>query len=174
MADEFLLKLLVLGDGAVGKTSLVERFLGDKSFDGSYLPTLGANVKKRTYDLGPDAKLVLSLWDVGGQRSFNLLQPQFFNEAGGAILVFDQSRPETIRNLKRDWLPLLKKHVTSRIPTFIVGNKYDLKVEPEVERAVLKETDRSPFPVYRTSAKTGYNVNPLFEFMICNYLENID
>ncbi len=174
MSREILFKLLILGDGGVGKTSLVDSFLEGKKFSGSYLPTLGANVQKKTYPLDPDLTLILTIWDIGGQKSFNVVQPQYFHETAAALLVFDITRPQTLKNLKKEWLSLLKQQVNRRIPTFVVGNKADIPIDNEKMAAITTEIDGSPFPVYLVSAKKGYNVDNLFEFMVCSLLEGLD
>lgn len=168
---ERLLKVIILGDGSVGKTSLVDKFFG-KRVDKNYLPTLGANVQKKVYNTA-DTTLTISLWDVGGQRSFNMLQPSFFQGAGAAFLVFDATRVDTLEAIKGHWIPTLRKYIDHRIPVFIVQNKIDAEIDEDTHAQIVNDLEQAPFPVCRTSAVTGENIPEVFELLFLNYLEGL-
>ncbi len=114
-------KVVLLGDGAVGKTSLVRRYVEQK-FDDDYIATIGVNVKRKKMS---DLDLSLSIWDIYGQRSILPgLHSKHYRGADGALVVFDFSRKKTFDHLDR-WIKELLE-VTGRIPVYVLGNKYDL------------------------------------------------
>jgi small GTP-binding protein len=161
MAQEFLKrKVLLLGDGAVGKTSLVRRFVVDK-FSDDYITTIGAKVTKKDMRVqnGLDVfDISLILWDVLGQRGFHAVQNSSFQGARGVILVYDMTRPETADSLKTYWLPRLKE-VAGEVPLILFANKVDLVAERSLaEEKVGWLAAELGCDFYLTSAKTGENV----------------
>ncbi|MFW6141705.1 MAG: Rab family GTPase [Candidatus Saliniplasma sp.] len=114
-------KIVLLGDGAVGKTSLVRRYV-EKKFDDDYIATIGVNVKKKVIK---ELNLSLSIWDIYGQRSISPgLHSKHYRGADGAFIVFDFSRKKTFDHLNR-WIQEMFE-ITGEIPLYILGNKYDL------------------------------------------------
>jgi len=165
MTQEFLKrKVLLLGDGAVGKTSLVRRFVVDK-FSDDYITTIGAKVTKKDMrvETGVDMfDISLILWDVLGQRGFHAVQNNSFQGARGVILVHDMTRPETADSLKTYWLPRLKE-VAGEIPLILFANKVDLVAERSLaEEKVGWLAAELGCDFYLTSAKTGENVEQGF------------
>lgn len=137
-------KLLLLGDGAVGKTSLVRRYV-DNMFSDDYIATIGVNVKKKTlkkYDM------TLQIWDIYGQKSvFPGKHSSNYTGAEAALVVFDITRYKTFRNLN-DWIGDLYK-VTGKIPVVLLGNKVDIIKEFEKEMEIpFKKASRSDFHEY--------------------------
>ena len=169
-------KICLLGDLAVGKTSLIRRYVLD-TFDDKYITTIGTKVtKKRLLIEVPDKQkevdLTLLIWDIMGQyqerlpttiSQFDRYIPQqnYFYNAKGAIVVCDLTRKSTFKNVKV-WASSLFE-VTGEIPLVIVGNKSDMKDKHEVEKEELMGyTKDFKAPVYQTSAKTGQNVEKIF------------
>src|SRR3990172_4292617 len=128
MADDHIKrKVLLLGDGAVGKTSLIRRFVVDK-FSDDYITTIGTKVTKKDLRLESPGKaidLTFMIWDVLGQKGYKNIQESAFQGAKGALLVYDVTRLETLRSLQEYWLPHLSR-VVGPIPFVVVGNKIDL------------------------------------------------
>ncbi len=114
------IKILLLGDGAVGKTSLVRRFVEQK-FDDRYIATIGVNVKKKRL---PDLGLNMMVWDIYGQKMNKDLHASNYSGADGAIIVYDLTRPDTFLNVD-DWISEVFS-ITGKIPFVILGNKLDL------------------------------------------------
>jgi small GTP-binding protein len=154
-------KICVLGDAAVGKTSLIRRFVVDK-FDDKYITTIGTKTSKKTLTLRggvSDIYLTIMIWDVLGQKNFEKLHKSAYKGASGAFIVMDITRKETL-NTFNSWVNSLYK-ITGEIPIVVLANKHDLNPafgRPEIE-AVLEEHE---FPYILTSAKTGENVNDAF------------
>ncbi|MFW9881769.1 MAG: Rab family GTPase [Candidatus Thorarchaeota archaeon] len=156
--DESYRKVIVIGDGGVGKTSLIQRYTQGSS-NNEYVKTLGARF--RTHN----KRIVF--WDLAGQKEFSLMRPTFYNDAKGAIIVFDLSRPETLDSVI-DWYEDLKKYCGT-LPTILFGNKLDLIANPEkYNKEKVKEIkDKEGFlNFYLTSAKTGEQVKDAFSSII--------
>ncbi|MFX1511191.1 MAG: Rab family GTPase [Promethearchaeota archaeon] len=156
-----LVKVVMLGDPAVGKTSLVQRFVLD-SFGGRYKRTMGLDLSIKEVTL-PQATISIQLRDMGGQISFKPLRLRFYNGTRGAMLVYDATRPSTFDNLEI-WLQELENNVITEVPFVVLGNKSDLG-----ELCVISEEEETSWATkvkalssFRTSAKTGGNVEKAF------------
>ncbi|UCF07815.1 MAG: GTP-binding protein [Thermoplasmata archaeon] len=154
-------KMCMIGDGAVGKTSLIRRFVVG-NFDDKYVVTIGARTMGKHLEINngnETSRLKLQIWDILGARSHSKLQKTAFKGADGAFLVLDLTRRETLYSFDL-WLHSLFE-VTGEIPVVVLANKSDLK--PEFGCEEIKElTDDYGIPFYITSAKTGENVNDAF------------
>ncbi|MHA2346674.1 MAG: Rab family GTPase [Candidatus Hodarchaeales archaeon] len=167
-------KIVVLGDGGVGKTAIIQHLLG-KEFTSSYLLTIGADIS--TYKLNHEGKtLSLQIWDLAGQERFDIVRNLYYSGARAAILVFDLTRPESFQNLEK-WMADLFLHAGKKIPIILLGNKSDLKGEEfEDDKSVnslLEKIDKLyddeyennmlKVPYLRTSAQTGENILKAFD-----------
>ncbi len=158
------MKIAVVGDGAVGKTSLVLQFT-EKSFKEVYLQTIGANFAIKTLTLDAEhnnEEVRLSCWDLAGQEHFASVRSSFYSGALGVIYVYDLTRKETLENLV-EWKKEVDKRVPG-IPAVMLGNKVDLIDQREVTDAdggeMAKKLDA--YKLWETSAKTGENVDSAF------------
>lgn len=170
--NEINIKLVILGKGGVGKSSLVKAFL-ENQIQTNYIPTIGYNIKKKEYSLKNNKVIIkLNIWDTGGQRSFNPLNPATFTDADIALLVFDLSNPlETVQNLKQDYEENLENYSKNCIK-FTVGNKLDLIRDRDILIDIIKSNFSNNDEVLLVSAKTGENINDAFESIIYNFLNN--
>ena len=169
MADTWTIKAKVclVGEIAVGKTSLVRRFsLG--SFDESYSTTLGINISKKTVEpLSPPPdvpeRVEMVLFDVMGQRNLReLLVESYFKGAQALLAVWDVTRRETLRELP-SWIEMARE-VAGPIPVVIATNKMDLSPDRKLEVAALDDLAREAGGGwFTTSAKTGENVEAAFQ-----------
>ena len=163
-----LYKICLLGDGGVGKTSLRKRFLG-KGFQSGYILTIGADFAVQNLVI-EDVQYKFQIWDLAGQQRFSAVRALYYKGSHGAILVFDQTRIDSLYNLET-WKSELFSNVGRIIPYIILGNKSDLPgsiSQEEVEKFVSKsqsEESDIPFDVkyLKTSAKSGLNVTEAFE-----------
>lgn len=166
-------KIVLLGDSAVGKTSLIRRFVFDQ-FEDSHIATIGSKVTmKRIRVPRPNrtVDLKLMVWDLIGREGYHALHARTFAGVHGAILVADLTREETLESLERYWIPSLMKVVDS-VPLVFTCNKSDLKGEFELEELVdlasrynvgLDGVLPSGLEMsYSTSAKNGSNVERAF------------
>lgn len=169
-------KIVLLGDSAVGKTSLIRRYVFDK-FNDTYISTIGSKVTRKEIRIRKDDKdvdLNLMIWDILGREGYQAVHARTFAGVHGAILVADLTRNDTLSTLERYWIPLLFK-VVDYVPLVFACNKSDLSNEiafgPEemqeiASRYNAKITDSLPEDCstsYSTSAKAGDNVENLFE-----------
>jgi Ras-related protein Rab-6A len=161
MTTRYRFKVVLIGNEAVGKTSLILRYI-NHTFSENYIATLGVNFLTKDLALdGEDTRLII--WDIGGQETWKAKLPLYLKGADGAIIVFDLTRPLTFIAVE-DWLIKLKSIAGETIPFILVGNKNDLadlhKVKDKDVKRFLKKHDHSFF--YKSSAKTGENVETFF------------
>ncbi len=168
-------KITLLGDGAVGKTALRDRYLG-KEFKGTYTMTIGADFASKQIAL-EDQELKFQIWDLAGQPRFKAVREAYYRGAVGALLIFDVVRPESFENTPQWILEAWKHNGKGRIPIVILGNKIDLRpqqpeglqIKEKQGQALAKElskmTRQHGFDVtyMETSALTGENVYAAFE-----------
>jgi small GTP-binding protein len=154
---KYIIKLCLLGDGAVGKTSLVRRFVFDV-FDDKYLMSFGTKVSKKSMTVEGQT-MDLMIWDILGQKSHVALHEAYYRGAAGALAVCDFTRPETMKNIK-SWVGSFRSVVGEK-PVLILGNKSDL--EKAYTLVDLREFASSVgCEVLETSAKSGLNVENAF------------
>ncbi|MFX0140957.1 MAG: Rab family GTPase [Candidatus Hodarchaeota archaeon] len=174
--DTINLKLVVLGEGEVGKTSLINAFLG-KEIPKQYLPTIGSVTTKKEYVIKEnqnEVRIILSIWDVGGQRSFNPLNPVIYTDLDIVLLVFDLSRPkETLKNLKSEFLENANRY-SEEILSILVGNKLDLlSVNEEVKKTIKSFLTKNDNLIF-ISAKTCENITECIELLIYTFLRKAE
>jgi len=155
-------KVVLIGDPAVGKTSLLYRYMKNEWAE-NYAMTIGVQVLTKDFQF-ENNYVKLTLWDVGGQKRFQELRKNFYFGTQGAMLVFDLTRGETLKELD-SWLKETEDVTGERVPFILIGNKNDLVVEkgrdinPKEAELFAKERDS----IYiETSAKTGDKVNEAF------------
>ncbi len=160
----FKRKVLLIGDGAVGKTSLIRKFVTDK-FDDKYIATIGTKVTKKELELkGPEQNIFLTMmiWDVLGQKGYTSIQATSFKGADGVILVCDYTRLETLKSLEDYWIPNIGANL-SKLRYVFAANKCDLKDEAQFSiDDVQMIASRYNSTAYSCSAKSGENVEDLF------------
>lgn len=164
MIADYTFKLIVIGPAAVGKTSLIRRYV-DNKFSFNYKSTIGVDFLAKTVRLKEDKIVKLAIWDVGGQEKFRFLRRNFYEGTHGAILVFDLSRANTFPKMK-DWLIDMRSIIEYKIPLIILGNKSDLlsEVGEVIDREEPKRFAEKEESFYlETSAKTGNNVEQTFK-----------
>lgn len=166
-----LAKVLLLGDGAVGKTALRDSFLG-RSFSTNYIPTLGADFIAKTITL-EGRELRFQIWDLAGQPAFRDVRKLYYRNTAGAFLVFDLTRLETLTSIST-WLTELAINAnTPKVSIVVIGNKLDLlekeidlenEIESILETIKLKHLANidTHITYIETSAKTGKNVPDAF------------
>lgn len=162
-------KVVLLGEGRVGKTSLVLRFCKD-TYSESQAPTIQASFLDKTVSLG-DSRVNLAIWDTAGQERFHALGPIYYRDADSALLVFDITDPDSFIKVK-SWVKELRKMVGEEIILCIAGNKTDLerhRVVPRQEAADYAVAVGAQY--FETSAKSGRGINELFASMAKRLLE---
>ncbi|MEE9377761.1 MAG: Rab family GTPase [Candidatus Lokiarchaeia archaeon] len=167
-SERFTFKITVIGNGAVGKTSLIRKFT-QGNFQEEYIQTIGAQFSKYTEEIKGD-KCKLFFWDIAGQDTFHFLRPAFYKASVAAIIVFSLEETdlgaESFKHVP-NWYNEIKKFCGD-IPVVLFGNKVDLVDEKELDdEKVLKLKEKKDFlAYYQTSAKTGEKVEEAFKAII--------
>ncbi|MHA1379484.1 MAG: Rab family GTPase [Candidatus Helarchaeota archaeon] len=153
-------KLILFGNQAVGKTSLVQRYVNNK-FEQEYISTLGYNVFEKLFEI-KDNKMSLMIYDIGGQERFDDLRRQYALGAKAAFIVYDITDRESFENVRK-WSSDLAEFTDDAL-FVLIGNKLDLEesrvVSTEEGRNMAAEVGAESF--FETSAKTGHEVNNAF------------
>lgn len=160
MEYDHLVKLLLLGDSAVGKSSLLMRFCEHK-FDTNFLLTIGVDFKTKIVETG-GVRLKVQVWDTAGQERFRTITPAYFRSAMGIVLTYDVTNAQTFANLRR-WMHSVKEYTDANVPIILVGNKCDLTTKIEVPRQRGEDLAADfAVPFFEASAKQNVNVDEAF------------
>ena len=161
--SSFKLKVLLTGAAAVGKTSLVQRFIKNR-FAANYKLTVGVDILTKDVTFRPSEVATLSIWDIGGQQRFEFIRSTFYKGAAGALLVFDLTREQTYIETRK-WLTEIRQFAGEKIPFVLIGNKVDLieDVGMVIDRNEADAFAKKEGSIYiETSAKTGIHVDDAF------------
>ena len=160
----YIFKILLTGNGGVGKTSLLRRYV-DGFFDESTIMTVGVDffTKELIFD---NARCLLQLWDLGGQERFRYLLENFVMGARAALLLFDLTRMPLINDVL-EWVNIARLHDIN-LPILLVGTKLDLEdlIAVDDESALHLKNTFNMIDYIKTSSKTGYNVEKPFKMLV--------
>ena len=151
-------KVAVVGEVAVGKTSIVQRFTSN-SFS-PHVSTTAAAYSNRTVKVGESA-YQLQLWDTAGQERFRSLSAMYYREAPAVVCVFDVQNPETLRQLEAYWIPEVRRGSPNCVCA-ICGNKCDLPRRVVSTRAGEEAAQRAGTLYFECSAFSGEGVGDMF------------
>lgn len=158
MSSVPVLKVVVAGDGNVGKTSLIRRYCEGK-FEQTRVATIGVDFQTQTVEL-PEKTVKLSIWDMAGQDRFQVIRAGFYRGSRAAALVYDVTEPESFTSLER-WRGEILEAVEEQ-PFLVVGNKIDLESTQAAE-APQAFAESIGAAYLETSALDGSGVAELFE-----------
>ncbi|MFX1571336.1 MAG: GTP-binding protein [Promethearchaeota archaeon] len=163
-SGEYAYKLILGGEGGVGKTSMVHRFVED-SFQTDYKSTIGTSIMKKECDFqGLESRVRFVIWDLAGQAQFKRVRQTYLGNAEAGILVYDVTRQDTFENIE-NWFNEIKI-VSPKISLILVGNKIDLKNNRIISAEKGEELSKKLNLSYiETSAKTGENINDAFKML---------
>lgn len=168
---DFTCKIIVIGNYQAGKTSLVERYIND-NFTSQQKTTIGVDFRVKRYDY--DGKIIKSyIWDTAGKERFMTIVSSYYRTINGAILVFDLSDKESFYALNA-WIKELENNKSSKeVNVMLVGNKCDMGKEEVGEDDILDFMRESIYPIsyIKTTAKTGHNVEKVFNTLVQNIYE---
>ncbi|CAK9182253.1 unnamed protein product [Ilex paraguariensis] len=162
--EDYLFKIVLIGDSAVGKSNLLARFARDEFYPNSK-STIGVEFQTQKMEIS-GKEIKAQIWDTAGQERFRAVTSAYYRGAVGAILVYDISRRQTFDSIGR-WLNELHTHSDMNVVTILVGNKTDLKDAREVTTAegrALAETQGLFF--METSALDSSNVAAAFRTVV--------
>ncbi|KII67702.1 Ras-related protein Rab-5C [Thelohanellus kitauei] len=153
-------KLVLLGESAVGKSSIVVRFVKG-TFFAFQETTIGAAFFAQTVPLD-DRNIKLEIWDTAGQERYKSLAPMYYRGAHAALIVYDITSHDSFKRSK-DWLEQLTRDAKPGIVIALVGNKVDLETKREVERKEAEEFAKEKKLIFmETSASNATGINDLF------------
>mmetsp|Transcript_6197 Transcript_6197/g.9681 ORF Transcript_6197/g.9681 Transcript_6197/m.9681 type:complete len:222 (-) Transcript_6197:57-722(-) len=161
MQYDHLVKLLLIGDSGVGKSSLLIKFADDK-FSPHISQTIGMDFKVKMLNLG-GRRVKLQIWDTAGQERFHTITQQYYRNAMGIILVYDVTNEESFANIRR-WAAQIAAHGEEGADRMLLGNKADFEPPKRVVDASRGKAlaDEYGIPFMETSAKEGSNVEEAF------------
>ncbi|MHA2035664.1 MAG: Rab family GTPase [Promethearchaeota archaeon] len=167
---KYIIKITLLGEKNVGKTSLVYRYIENK-FRENYKATLGVNLLKKDMEVDGNG-VSAQIWDLGGQESFRSLRKLYLEGANGALVIFDLSDRSSFDKLN-DWIESFVE-ARGEQPIVLIGNKSDLtnlrKISDEEASQYANDNNME---LIVTSAKTGQNVEEAFIKLTKRILDNI-
>ena len=169
---DYLLKYIMIGDASVGKSNLLLRFVYN-TFQNEYHITIGVEFgeKNITYN---QKIYQIQIWDTAGQEQFRSITRAYYKNSICALVVYDISRRESFNSVKQ-WIEDCKNYMTNNVVVVLVGNKCDLEDSREVTKDEGQEVaDSYGLLFFETSAKTGSNVNEVFENSLQEIARRID
>ena len=159
-------KILLIGDSCVGKTCLISRYaIG--VFNEEYITTVGFDSRQKE-EIINNEKVLVRIFDTGGQERFKSITANYLRNAEGAILVYDVTSNESFENLKF-WIESIKNNLGNDdiIPIIIIGNKIDLEDAREINKLVAEKFAKdNNYKYFETSAKTGEGVDDAFREIV--------
>ncbi|MHA1975056.1 MAG: Rab family GTPase [Candidatus Hodarchaeales archaeon] len=157
-------KIILAGDGSVGKTTLINRFVTGR-FNSDYKATIGVDIFSKRFKVN-EKSINLQIWDIAGQSLFRNFRKKFYSQARGALLVFDLTLPSSLESLGH-WIEDIVE-VTGSIPLILIGNKSDLtKLRTVTDDEISNFLDTHNIEKhFLTSALTGDNVEDAFVSLV--------
>jgi len=153
-------KIVLLGEGCVGKTSCVLRYVEDR-FNDKHITTLQASFLSKRLNIR-GKRVTLSIWDTAGQERFHALGPIYYRDANGAVLVYDITDADSFIKVK-NWVKELRKMLGNDISLIIVGNKIDLEKQRHVSHQQAEEYAQSVGAAhFSSSAKLNQGIDEMF------------
>jgi small GTP-binding protein len=176
LPKKIVLKLILCGEPAVGKTSLIKRYV-DHSFTADYKPVMGVDITSKDVKLEEDGReATISIHDLGGQRRWDAFRDRFYKGAHLAMFVYDLTRPETLDNLVQKWIPEFLEYAPTKEDHgqkfLLVGNKADLTeiIQISKRKGTNAAKKSNAIGSIWTSAKDDLNVEKAFIDLIKAFL----
>ena len=164
------IKIMIIGETKVGKTSLISRYCKGDFSGGEYLSTIGIDFQIKNLKIN-SKKIRLQIWDTAGEERFRNIAKNYFQSSDGFLVVYDISNIESFETLDY-WIEEIKSNSQELSQVILVGNKCDIiderKIKTDDGKAYAKKKNIKFFEV---SAKEGTNVNQVFESLVKNILK---
>lgn len=161
-------KIILLGDSCVGKTTLIHRYISDE-YRNDFKATLATDITTKILTR-QDVDVEANIWDTAGTERFKSIAATHYRGADACILVFDFTSLETFKNVKNWKESVINSAGIENIDTFpfiVVGNKFDIQNEIQIERSIVEELcEKNSMKFFPVSAKTDENVKEAFEYAI--------
>ena len=156
------IKVVLLGESAVGKTSIITRFVENK-FKQDTMSSLSANFVSKKIEIGNNKSIKFDIWDTAGQEKYRALAKIFYQDSKIVILVYDITNKNSFNELKNYWYEKVKENSSSDVIFAIAGNKCDLYEKEEVEKTEGEKFAKEIGAIFHeTSALNSNGINELF------------
>ena len=163
------LKIMVLGESMVGKTSLITRYTNDK-FGGRYLCTVGIDFQKKKIEKN-GKRVLLQIWDTAGQERFRNVTKNYFQASQGFVLAYDINNKESFEKVQY-WVEEIKANAEEKIKCILIGTKCDLDKREVSEEEGQNLGQKYGYKFLETSAKENININETFETLVSEIMDN--
>ena len=167
----YQLKIILVGDTNVGKTSLINRFMG-YDFDINNSCTISADFKIRSLSISSNIGAELTIWDTCGQERFRSMTRQYFTDAHGIVLVYDVGDLNTYNNLSA-WVKEIKNNANRDPEIILVANKIDREDRTVTKETGMKFAEKNGMMYTETSSKEGINIDSPFEKLANSLIDKI-
>ena len=160
------INILVLGNGSVGKSSIIIKYI-DNKFSLNYLTTLGLDFKQKKIKLENGKEINLKIFDTAGQERYKSVSISFIKKADGVLLIYDISNRNSFEAIN-GWIQSLTDVGKENIPVILVGNKCDLTedIRKVSNEEGIQKSNEYNIPFFETSCKNGININEVFDKII--------
>ena len=168
--DAINYKCVLVGDSAVGKSSVAHRYISDDFYEFQE-PTIGAAFMAKKLNID-DREIRLEIWDTAGQERYRSLAPMYYRNASVAIVIYDITQVSSFEGAK-SWIKEISKRAKSNCMIVLLGNKSDLENERKIdENEVNTYIENKNILHFKTSAKTGLNIKRIFNTIINKLLDS--
>ena len=172
MSNEFLYKILILGDYSVGKTSFLNRYVSN-SFLSKTLSTLGVEYVLKNAKMKDGSIVKMQIWDTVGQERFRTITKSFFKGAHAIVLIFSVIDSDSFNNVRK-WITQIRDSADKDVILILAGNKNDCE-DRKVDKSEAEElANEFDIKYFDCSAKTGENINKAFEELIERMVKTVD
>ena len=164
------LKIMLLGDSTVGKTSILRRYCKNE-FSNKYATTIGIDFQFKNM-IKFDNRIRLQIWDTAGQERYKVVAKNYFNSSDGFIIIYDITNRESFNNID-NWISQINDVANKEVKFILFGNKNDLEESRIVSADEGTEmAEKYSMKFYETSALTGDNINEGFDFLVDELLKD--
>ena len=165
------IKIMVIGESKIGKTSLISRYCNNEFDGGAYLSTVGIDFQVKNLVL-VDKNVRVQIWDTAGQERYRNIAKNYFQSSDGFVIVYDISCAETFEKLDY-WIEQIKLNAQEYTKLVLFGNKSDLKEGRQIKKEEGEEyAKRNNIKFFEVSAKDGTNVSEGFEYIFKDILNS--
>ena len=163
------IKIMIIGETKIGKTSLISRYCKNEFIGGAYLSTIGIDFQVKDLVFN-DKKIKVQIWDTAGQERYRNIAKNYFQSSDGFIIVYDISNTESFDKLDY-WIEQIKTNSQEFTKMILFGNKSDIIEERKISKEEGEQyAKNNNIHFFEVSAKEGTNVNQAFEYFIKDIL----
>jgi len=168
---DYLIKLLLIGDSGVGKSSILLRF-SDDSFTPNFVTTIGIDFKIRSLEID-GKKVKVQIWDTAGQEVFRTVTTAYYRGAHGIFIVYDTTTEKSFDSLS-NWMKCIRENADKSVILMLLGNKCDLVAKRAIDSEKAQTfADENNMQFLETSAKNNINIDEAFTKIVTQIIQNV-